>query len=50
MSVLRSVADLEDPDLIAEEIACDLAAALEQGAAIVTDLRAEERTEYKNAG
>jgi type I restriction enzyme M protein len=47
---LEDSADLEDPDLIAEEIADDLEAALEQFAAIVTDLRAEERTEYKNVG
>ncbi len=32
-------ADLEDPDVIAEEIADDLEAALEQFAAIATDLR-----------
>lgn len=36
---LEDSADLEDPDLIAEEIADDLQAALEQFATIASDLR-----------
>jgi len=36
---LEDSADLEDPDTIAEEIADDLQAALEQFAAIAADLR-----------
>jgi type I restriction enzyme M protein len=40
---LEDSADLEDPDLIAEEIADDLQAALEQFATIATDRR--ERSE-----
>jgi len=36
---LEDSADLEDPDVIAEEIADDLEAALEQFATIATDLR-----------
>jgi type I restriction enzyme M protein len=36
---LEDSADLEDPDVIAEEIADDLQAALEQFATIATDLR-----------
>ena len=38
---LEDSADLEDPDVIAEEIADDLQAALEQFAAIAADLRTE---------
>lgn len=40
---LEDSAHLEDPDLIAEEIADDLQAALEQFAAIATDLRTNGR-------
>ena len=36
---LEDSADLEDPDVIAEEVADDLQAALEQFATIATDLR-----------
>ena len=36
---LEDSADLADPDIIAEEIADDLEAALEQFAAIAADLR-----------
>lgn len=36
---LEDSADLEDPDVIAEEIADDLQAALQQCATIATDLR-----------
>ena len=39
---LEDSADLEDPDLIAEEIADDLQAALEQFATIAADLRERE--------
>ncbi len=39
---LEDSANLEDPDLIAEEIADDLEAALEQFAAIAADLRERE--------
>jgi type I restriction enzyme M protein len=38
--------DLEDPDIIAEEIADDLQAALEQFATIAADLREHERQDY----
>lgn len=41
---LEDSADLEAPDVIAEEIADDLQAALEQFAAIATDLREREET------
>jgi type I restriction enzyme M protein len=43
---LEDSADLEDPDLIAEEIADDLQAALEQFATIAADLRERERQDY----
>ncbi len=39
---LEDSADLEDPDLIAEEIADDLQAALDQFASIAADLRDRE--------
>jgi type I restriction enzyme M protein len=39
---LEDSADLEDPNLIAEEIADDLQAALEQFASIAADLRDRE--------
>jgi type I restriction enzyme M protein len=39
---LEDAANLEDPDVIAEEIADDLQAALEQFATIATDLRPRE--------
>ena len=45
---LEDSADLEDPDVIAEEIADDLQAALEQFATIASDLR--ERSERKANG
>jgi len=38
---LEASADLEDPDIIAEEIADDLEVALEQFAAIAVDLRSD---------
>ena len=41
-SPIEDSADLEDPDVIAEEIADDLQAALEQFAAIAADLRDRE--------
>lgn len=41
---LEDSADLEDPDVIAEEIADDLQAALEQFATIAADLRSVERS------
>lgn len=37
--------DLEDPDVIAEEIAKDLEAALEQFSAIAADLSSQESVE-----
>jgi type I restriction enzyme M protein len=43
---LEDSADLEVPDLIAEEIADDLQAALEQFATIAADLRERERRYY----
>jgi type I restriction enzyme M protein len=43
---LEDSADLEAPDLIAEEIADDLQAALEQFATIAADLRERERRDY----
>lgn len=39
---LEDSADLEDPNLVAEEIADDLQAALEQFASIAADLRGRE--------